>query len=360
MDIRYPQTVEEAVDLFKEAVAARRPLVPAGGLTRLKADPAVQTEDALILSVRRLTEFRPEPGNLLAGAQAGLTPNEVDRALAGTGLYWPVSGLGGRTLGAIMAEGALGLETMARGSMIDWILGTSIIVPDGRLVHSGGRTLKNVSGYDFTRLAWRAHGRLGLSVSFILKLLPRPAAAPVLAVETAGPGEAAALSREIITRRLAPEALRIAWSPQGTTLLIWLTGFPELVADKEAALKSLIGGRSFSRHEDGFTHLAEYRRFWPADDPGLVGLMGSRHSILDLARRLEETHPPLALRADLDVGGGRAVLEPVEGHDADGLSADVPGLVPDRYQAAGLVFERLKKELDPDRLIFPDRPAGAN
>ena len=358
MLIKYPQTIDEAAQLLRTAHDEKKPVIPAGHLTGLKSNPAVVRDDVLVVSTRDLNRMISlEPENLLTIVEAGQTPAQVEAALKPTGLYWPVTGQGARTLGAIMAEGRLGAETMARGSMIDWILGTALISPEGRLVKSGGRTLKNVSGYDFTRLAWRSRGRLGLCASFILKLLPRPESAPVLEVATAGPAEAADLARAVITQKLWPEALRLVYDRRSTALLVWLTGFAEVTETKAAAVADLFGSGLIISHQDGFAFWEEQARKWPADDPGLVSLMGSRRAILELAELLEDDGLPGVTRADLDVGGGRAVLALNGETSVDHIAAQVDGLIPDRFNPSGPVYERLKKGLDPEGLLLPEGPA---
>lgn len=353
MNIKYPQSNEEAAAVITQAARDKLAVIPAGHLTVLKDDPALGREDALAISARDLNGFAVEPENLLALAGAGLSADMVAEKLADSGLYWPVSGLGSRSLGAIMAEGLLGLETMARGSMTDWVLGATFVTAEGRVVASGGRTLKNVSGYDFTRLAWRARGRLGLSAAFILKLLPCPETAPVLEIGLPGPAQAAQLAEQIIRARLAPEALRLIWRAGRASLLVWLAGFSELVEHKVRAIEALPGRESLTRHEDGFAFWRGAGQPLEAGRPGLAALLGPRRAVLTLAGELDR--PQIQIdRADLDIGGGRVLLSPPEGRELSELAATA-GLVVDRYVSSGPVYERLRKRLDPAGLFFPDR-----
>ena len=73
---------------------------------------------------------------------------------------------------------------------------------------------------------------LGLAAEFILKLIPRPAASKVLEVETAGPAEAAALCRRIITEKLWPDGLRIEMEAGRAVVAAWFTGFEADIAYK--------------------------------------------------------------------------------------------------------------------------------
>lgn len=357
MNIRQPQTIEEAATLLQETAAAGLAVIPAGRLTDLKNDPAIQRNDVTVVSTRDLNQvLAVEPENLLAVVQAGITPEEVEDALLPTGLYWPVTGLCGRSLGGIMAEGSLGAETMSRGTMVDWILGATFVTPAGQIVKSGGRTLKNVSGYDFTRLAWRSRGRLGLAAEFILKLIPRPAASKVLEVETAGSAEAAALCRRIITEKLWPDALRIEIEGSRAVVAAWFTGFAEVVETRtDQALLLTENGKAATVHEDGFAYWPARQAKWPAGDPGLRSFLGPRASVLALAESLEREDIVRQLKADLDVGGGRVVLAA-----AQSLPSLTEGLVPDRFVSESTVYQRVKKIIDPKNLFFPDRMVSSN
>ncbi len=351
MNIQYPQTLREAAGLFQEAGDRGRTIVPAGRLTSLQHLAALERPDVTVVSARDLGRLEPDTGNLLAWAGTGLTPAEVNLALAPTGFYWPVTGQDDRSLGGLLADGALGVETMARGSVVDWILGTTLISPEGRIIKSGGQTLKDVSGYDLTRLAWRSRGRLGLAGELVLKLLPRPALAPVLEIDLADAAEGADLAAEIIERRLWPEGLRLVSHARAARLAVWLAGFPEVVDTAAAAVSALAGDRRLTRREDGWQYWREHGREWPAGDPEIRRFLGSRREILDLAREMGRSG--FEGRADLDIGGGRAALAPA-GVAVDRLTADRPGLVPDRFLSSGPIYDRLKKELDPRDLVFPD------
>ena len=348
-----PRTVAEAAGLLAGAAAQGRAVIPAGNMSRLNSDPAASEPGVLILSSRAMTEMTVEPENLLATAGAGLTPGRVNRALKEAGFYWPVTGLDHRTLGAIMAEGRPGVETMARGAMIDWVLGLTLVTADGRVVSSGGRTLKNVSGYDFTRLTWQSRGRLAFNAAFILKLLPRPQSAPVLEIETGSWAEAARLARKILTRRLAPEALRLRLSRAAgrVRLLVWLTGFSEVTAAKQSAVANLAGKHRLTVHDDGFGFWSARRP--AAEDLAAVEMLGSRHCLIGLANRLDH-HGGRVPEAELDLGGGRArlILAEESTKEPDELLA---GLRPDVFISSGPVYERLKKTLDPGDILFPQR-----
>ena len=350
MNIKTPQTTEEAAAIFNDARAAGLAIIPAGRLTKLRHDPAIQNEDAAIISTRALNRVvAVEPENLLAVVEAGVTPEALATALAPTGLYWPVTGLDGRSLGGIIADGLSGAECMSRGTTVDWILGAAFITPAGQIVRSGGRTLKNVSGYDFTRLAWRSRGRLGLAVEFILKLLPHPAASKILEVETAGPAEAAAFCRRIIGEKLWPDALRIEIEDGRVVVAVWFAGFEQVVEIRTGqALVLAENGKAATVHEDGAAYWQARQNKWPIADSSFRALLGSRAAVLVMVESLAGTKMARRLKADFDIGGGRVLL--AAGQKLPKLPE---GLAVDRFVSKSPVYQRVKKTIDPEDVLFP-------
>jgi FAD/FMN-containing dehydrogenase len=361
-----PSSAEEARELFAKAVADGRRIIPCGrgrGLAPSRRgeddlpDPSILTDrpGVTLLSLRRLDEIGPiEPGNLLAAAEAGALTDEVFAALEPTGLHWPVTGLSGRTLGGIMAEGRPSAEALARGSMPDWILGTTFLTALGTIVSSGGRTLKNVAGYDLTRLAWRSRGSLAICLGFTLKLIPKPKSRPVLEFARETTAEAAAAAEAALLSEARPEAVRTLGDRNGLKVVVWLAGFEEAVALSRRRIEAALGSPSAVR-TDGFDWWREFGQKWPSPRPGsLVFSGGSRRLLLRLsagpaaaAWRPDDGGPDDG-RLDFDFGAGRLAVPvgsplAVEAAAA-GLAVDGP-LVPSNV---GPIFDRLKRALDPE------------
>jgi FAD/FMN-containing dehydrogenase len=344
-----PTSLEEASEAVASAAKSARQILPSG-LNSSRQQPP-QGRGAVMLSSRGLAKVTSlEPDNLLAVVEAGMTAAEVEEALAPTGLYWPVTGPFEHTLGAIMNEGLLGVETMARGTMCDWILGATMIDAAGRIVSSGGRTLKNVSGYDLTRLAWRSRGALVFSAAYILKLIPKPKSFPALSWRMDSPGAAASLAERVILAKTRPEALRITGEPGRVKLVAWLCGFPEMVAHQEAALGSLLG-RPDSRREDGFEYFRDHFKRWSWRDQELTLRQGSRRAIFDFLRKLHiPSEPPDSWKFDIDLGGGRALLGSAleQASHPLALAKGLPD--PDN------LVRRLKTAIDPNNVFLPLSP----
>lgn len=118
-----------------------------------------------------------EPVELVVTARAGTPLHELEEALADEGQMLPFEPphfTGSTTLGGAIAAGLSGPRRMAAGAARDFVLGCRIINGKGDLLRFGGEVMKNVAGYDVSRLMTGACGTLGLLLEISLKVLPRP------------------------------------------------------------------------------------------------------------------------------------------------------------------------------------------
>ncbi|MCC7141623.1 MAG: FAD-binding oxidoreductase [Candidatus Eisenbacteria bacterium] len=127
----------------------------------------------------RLVEHRPE--ELVATVECGISLSGLQRALAAHGQCLPIappcSGLAegsSSTLGGTLAANACGLERLRFGTARDWVIGATLLRGDGSFARAGAPVVKNVSGYDLTKLYLGAWGSLGVLVEVHLKLTPIP------------------------------------------------------------------------------------------------------------------------------------------------------------------------------------------
>ncbi|HEK1691177.1 TPA: glycolate oxidase subunit GlcE [Pseudomonas putida] len=118
-----------------------------------------------------------DPTELVLTARAGTPLQEIEAALFEAGQMLPCEPphLGaGATLGGMVAAGLSGPRRPWAGSVRDYVLGTRVITGQGKLLRFGGEVMKNVAGYDVSRLMAGSFGCLGLLTELSLKVLPRP------------------------------------------------------------------------------------------------------------------------------------------------------------------------------------------
>jgi glycolate oxidase FAD binding subunit len=127
-----------------------------------------------------------EPTELVVTARCGTPLAELEAALGAQGqmlAFEPPHFGGGATLGGCVAAGLSGPRRAAAGALRDFVLGARLIDGRARELAFGGRVMKNVAGYDVSRLLAGSLGTLGLILEVSLKVLPRPAAERTLRLE---------------------------------------------------------------------------------------------------------------------------------------------------------------------------------
>lgn len=175
-DIVRATSEADVVEAIRGANERREAIVISGGATRLGVgDPPARYDLALDLSaVRGIVEY--EPDDLVATVRGGTTLAELAAALAPRGQRWPVEpGLPERaTVAGTLASAAGGPSRLRYFHPRDWVIGARAVLGDGTPVRSGGRVVKNVTGYDLTRLWSGTFGTLVAIVELTLKLTAIP------------------------------------------------------------------------------------------------------------------------------------------------------------------------------------------
>lgn len=181
------------IERIRAAAAAATPLRIRGGGTK---DFYGQSLNGQVLDTRSLSGISAyEPSELVITAGAGTPLAELEAALAAQGQCLPFEPphFGpGATVGGMVAAGLAGPARAAVGNVRDYVLGLELV--NGRAEHLtfGGQVMKNVAGYDVSRLLAGSLGTLGLITSVSLKVLPVPVAEATLRFEF---DEATALAR---------------------------------------------------------------------------------------------------------------------------------------------------------------------
>jgi glycolate oxidase FAD binding subunit len=181
---------------IREAAASRTPLRLRGGGSKDFYGNVLRGE---ILDTRGYAGIVSyEPTELVVTARCGTTLLELEEILEKENQFLPFEPphFGpGATLGGCIAAGLAGPRRAAAGAVRDFVLGTKLIDGRGRVLQFGGAVMKNVAGYDVSRLLAGSLGTLGLIAEASLKVLPRPTSERTLRLD-AGEGEAlAAMNR---------------------------------------------------------------------------------------------------------------------------------------------------------------------
>jgi glycolate oxidase FAD binding subunit len=206
-----PNSPAELADMLRRASDARTSVVIRGAGT--KSDwgrPPVRID--AVLSTRGLNRvLAHEHGDLTATIEAGATLREVNVALSKQQQWLPLdpSFAGDATIGGILATNDSGPLRHRFGTPRDLVIGTHVASADGLLAKSGGQVVKNVAGYDLSKLLAGSFGSLAAIVSATFKLSPLPAMSRTLIVRAPGADDLHRLVREVLASQLEPIAFEI-------------------------------------------------------------------------------------------------------------------------------------------------------
>ena len=265
----------------------------------------------LVLSTAGLcsvTEHRY--GDLTATVEAGAPLASVNATLGAhrqwlpLDPFWPERA----TIGGIVATNDSGPRRHRHGAPRDLIIGVTLARADGQLAKAGGIVVKNVAGYDLSRLLTGSFGCLGVIVSATFKLAPIASASRTVVVEPA-PGTLAAVVRDVTASALTPTALELEWSPPRA--LIRFESVEAAVVDQAAEARRLVAGSGQATVVSGNDEAEVWRHHRAfSDGPGtLIKLSTLPTELVPTLRWLQETVAQEGLQV---MAAGRAGLGVVD------------------------------------------------
>ena len=172
----FAETTEEVSTIVSLCHRHKTPVIAFGTGTSLEGHLlAVNGGVCIDLSaLNRVIATRQE--DLDATVQCGVTRKALNAALNGTGLFFPIDPGADASIGGMAATRASGTNAVRYGTMRENVLGMTVVLPDGRILKTGGRARKSAAGYDLTRLMIGSEGTLGIITELTVRLYPVPEA----------------------------------------------------------------------------------------------------------------------------------------------------------------------------------------
>jgi glycolate dehydrogenase FAD-linked subunit len=206
-----PGTTAEVAALARLCDQTRTPLVPRGAGTGYTGG-AVPVRGGMVLSLERLNRILDiDEASLVAVVQPNVVTGDLQDAVERVGLFYPPdpASLRQSVIGGNVAECAGGPRAFKYGVTKRYVLGLEAVLPSGEVIRTGGKTVKNVVGYDLTQLLVGSEGTLAITTEIILRLIPKPVARATLRATFSSVDDAADAVHRLIRARVVPAALEL-------------------------------------------------------------------------------------------------------------------------------------------------------
>ena len=274
-----PDTAEELAGALRRASEARQSIVISGAGTKIDWGRPPQRIDA-ILSTRRLNRvLAHQHGDLTATVETGATLAEVNDTLARHGQCLPLDPpfADRATIGGILATNDSGPLRHRFGTPRDLVIGVQLATVDGALSKAGGQVVKNVAGYDLSKLVCGSFGSLAAIVSATFKLTPLPSASKTIVIDAPDAATLDEIVRAVMSSQLEPIAfdldLTAVAPPFRAAVMLRFASLPNVVdaqITETLATPVMKGCKTSVADGDAERDLWEQqtRRLW--DSPGAI------------------------------------------------------------------------------------------
>ncbi|WP_047152521.1 FAD-binding oxidoreductase [Aneurinibacillus tyrosinisolvens] len=204
-----PGSVEEVAAIMKVATQYRIPIVSRGSGSNL-CGGTVPVDGGIVMVTNRLNQFKEiDQQNLTATFGPGVITQDVHKAVEALGLFYPPDPGSMRisTMGGNVAECAGGMRGLKYGVTKDYIMGLEAVLPSGEVLRVGGKSAKDVAGYDITKLLVGSEGTLAVVTEITAKLLPLPTAKQTLVAYYNDLTDAARTVQRVIAAKIIPATM---------------------------------------------------------------------------------------------------------------------------------------------------------
>ncbi len=265
----FPGDKEQLSEVVRLACKEKLALVPWGSGSKMAMGNIPPRLD-LVICTRRLNRIIDmDKANLTLTVQAGVRFKDIQSSLAFIPISPPYED--SATLGGIIATNSSGPTRLLYGLPRDIVLGVDYVAPNGRIIRMGGKTVKNVSGYDMCKLMIGSHGTLGILCEMTLRLLPLPESSGTFLSGFASLSEASRFVNGVFETSLLPAAVEIMNSmtfkltapdvaaelePHGYAVAVALEGIQEAVDRMGSEIRemALESGAEKTRYLQGDQH----------------------------------------------------------------------------------------------------------
>lgn len=333
--VALPRTTADVTAIVQIAARERVPVVTRGAGTGL-AGGSVALAGGIVLSLTRMqTIVEWDLVNMLVRVQPGVVTADLKAEALARGLFYPPDPASQKqsTIGGNAAMGAGGPHGLKYGTTKDYVLGLEAVTADGRVLRTGGKMIKNVTGYNLTQLLVGSEGTLAIITELTIRLLPKPRSSRTAMAVFPRIHDASRMITIILNAGVIPATIEIM--DQASIRCVEEVQHAGLPVDAEAVLLIDLDGepaaidaglhdvaRLCAEHGAGEVRVAadaeESARLWHARRVVSSSLARIRPTKLGEDISVPRSAIPEALAAVRAIAAKYNLLIPVYGHISDG------------------------------------------
>lgn len=330
-----PESTEQTAEVLALASRFETPVTPRGAGTSLTGGPA-PLRGGLVLGTARMRRILDlSSGDRVVRVQAGLVTVELQRAVLAQGLFYPPNptSLDYCTIGGNVATNAGGASGVKYGVTRDYLTGLTAVLPNGEVLVTGGRCLKDVAGYDLTRLLCGSEGRLAVIAEATFRLLPKPESTRAMSAYFPNLRQTAEAVSAVMSSGCSPCAMELMDRPfleavrqafdfnfpeEGQALLlVEVDGEAESAARQTRVIADICKEHGAS-HAMVAENEAERAALWRARRGGTAALVRQAKFLVSLDYAVPVSRLPDAIETIGDLGKARGLDVVVIAHAGDG------------------------------------------
>ena len=235
----FPGSVAEVSSIASFCSAERIPLTPRGAGTGYTGG-AVPSKGGVVLALERMNRILEiDEQNLVAVVEPNVVTGHLQERVERVGLFYPPdpASLNKSVIGGNVAECAGGPRAFKYGTTKRYVLGLQAVLPTGEVIRTGGKSVKNVVGYDLTQLLVGSEGTLAIVTEIILRLIPKPRERITLSATFLNVRDAVRAVEYLVAERVVPAALELV---DGDCLSLMTSDSGPAVIDEAAGSLLLI------------------------------------------------------------------------------------------------------------------------
>lgn len=330
-----PETTEDVVKVMKVANREKIAVTPRGSATN-NCGGNIPLQGGIVIDMvgmNKILEIDKE--NLIAVCQPGVINAHLKAEVAKLGFFYPPDpqAMDMCTIGGNIATDAGGPQAVKYGVTRSYVLGLEVVLPTGETLRTGGKMIKDVSGYNLTQLLVGSEGTLGIVTEVTLRLIPMPEARRTMLAVFNEVVDASVAVTEILNHKVVPSMLELLDKTSAVLIQNYMdSGYP---TDAEALLLIEVDGSQSDVDEQIIrvkdicsecgarevklaTTLEEAETIWAGRKSGFAALSAYKPVVLPEDCTVPRNKLPEMMRKVQEVAQKYNILIPTFGHAGDG------------------------------------------